>query len=236
VRNLLAVDWKNAEIKAAQTGQKVAQRWEYWHGMKMELDKHRQLNLAVERAIVEKTLELCDFEKVIPVIDRELKSGPSLWIGAYQSFWFNQALAKHMRKEIHLPNNSIPLYMRDEAVEKWYRRFGMPLAIPDSVDQFVARKFLTPRPPKQPRSNDNVNTGNGYRGNNRQRFSNKAFEFAGPCRKAFIPLQNPVYQAEDGVWNVSFMLRSGGYATTFLGMLFNLDQDDRVLSDERINY
>jgi tRNA(Glu) U13 pseudouridine synthase TruD len=230
VRKLLAVDWDRAEAKSRENGQPVAAQWPYWHGMKMELDKHRTLNLAVEKAIVDLTLEHCNFEEVIQIIDRELKSGPSLWIGAYQSFWFNQALAKHIRREINV-GHGVPLFMRDPAVEKWYRKHGLHEAIPESVDEFVARQFLTPRPPKRPRQHFD----NGRNG--RRRFPQRpAFEFGGPFRPALIPLQYLSYHAEDGVLNISFMLRSGGYATTFLGMLFNLDQDDKVLSDERISY
>jgi tRNA(Glu) U13 pseudouridine synthase TruD len=234
VRQTLLKDWLDAERNAKQTESSVASQWPYFHGMQITLGNlHRALNLAVEQAIVEKTLELLDFEQVISVIDRELKSGPSLWIGAYQSFWFNQALAKSMRGEINLRNNSIPLYMRDDAAEKWYRSMGMKEAIPVRVNPFAERLFLTPRPPK-PRKQQ-ANNGRQFQ---QRRFRSDApvHQFNGPCRKAFIPLRDLKCQAEDGVLNISFMLRSGAYATTFLGMLFDLDQDDKVLSDERLSY
>jgi len=54
-----------------------------------------------------------------------------------------------------------------------------------------------------------------------------------PYRQAFIPVQELESTFEDGAWNVSFYLRSGSYATTFLGIMFDLDGGDNLIHDER---
>lgn len=216
-RRELASEWASAEHEAQQSGRCLEQQWLFWHSMRQILEMkpdYKALNLAVEHQIVEKLLEVLDFHRVMAECRRVFK----LWIGAYQSYWFNQALGKLVRGEkiALLEGKYIPLYMKDPAVEKWYRDNGLADAIiPDEqLDPAVRALFLT--------------TPAGRRN---------------PRRRAFVPClvlpesmaeggrERLKYQVEDGSVTVEFMLGSGSYATIFLDMFFELIQNDQTLTE-----
>ena len=235
VRQALLKDWQQAEKRSADTGTPLWTQWPYFDGMRLTLEhpSNQRLKLANEHDIVVATLGLQEGETFRQVM-ADLHGVFSLWIGAWQSYWFNQALAMVLRGEITIPGNSIPLYTKDPATEDWYRRNGLAGAIVENVDADVAELFLGAR-------SVNLSTvvhgdRNGYGRNGRrprrgmperlpQRYSTAP---QGPPRSALISLRDLSYKIEDGCWNVSFLLQSGGYATTFLDAMFDVEQDERV--------
>ncbi len=67
-----------------------------------------------------------------------------MWFGAYQGLWFNQALAMHMQGQIQLDEDGrIPLYIKEDKTENWYRNAGLSEAIVERIDPFVKRVFLS---------------------------------------------------------------------------------------------
>jgi TruD family tRNA pseudouridine synthase len=177
------------------------------------------LNMGVEYEIVCHLVEHGSFEAVMQAMKDDIFS---LMIGAYQSFWFNQALVMSMRGEITLGSDGcIPLLVFDKRWDdksrretdvdgdalSFYKQY-LPEAVPAKVDPTVRKLFLTPR--------------RNHRG-----------QASVPWRKAMIPVVEMQHTAEDGVWHCQFELRSGGYATTLLGLLFGLDQDEEAANIER---
>lgn len=194
IRLQLAEQWRRAKEESAATGTPVAQLWSYFDIMRGILAPvYKKLNMVVEHMLVEMVLTHCCFNKAIS--QHKLKNKVSLWFGAYQSFWFNQILAKKLRGEIDV-KNSIPLFVDDPQIVKWYRDHGCAEAVPEHVDPTVRELFLAKRGGK------------------------------GPWRKAFIPVKDYADAVADGVWDVQFLLRSGSYATTFIGLMFDLEGDE----------
>ncbi|GEM_PF-700494 len=182
---------------------------------------YQVVNLAVEHKIVSKLAEGKTYNEVMESMPKEF----SLWIGAYQSYWFNQVLARVLRKEIALRGNgSIPLMVLNRGALGFYLRYcreALPLSVavselpsyvkvedvPLEVDPEVRRLFLTPRVNENGRENS-------------------------PWRKALIPVIDLKHSAEDGVWHCQFELRSGAYATVLLECLFELDQNGHGGNDQ----
>jgi tRNA(Glu) U13 pseudouridine synthase TruD len=239
VRQALLKDWQQAEQHAAKMNAPLWTQWPYFDGMRLTLEhpSNKRLKLANEHDIVTATLGLQEGETFRRVM-ADLHGVFSLWIGSWQSYWFNQALAKHLRGEITIDNNVIPLYTKDPATEEWYRRNGMAGAIVENVDPDVAELFLGARKEVNigssewdVRSRGNQNR-NGRRHNKWRgkpdRQPRRSLEPLGPPRSAFISVRDMSYTIEDGCWNVRFLLQSGGYATTFLDCLFDVEQDERT--------
>jgi TruD family tRNA pseudouridine synthase len=216
----------NEREAATRLREKLAGQWYWFQNMKELLEQpldrgeptYRCLNMDVEYKIVTRMLQLDgSFNKVMNSMLDEF----SLWIGAYQSYWFNQALARVIRKEITLTGDAIPLLVFDR---KWdakrhreldadgealsFYKQHCPEAVPEQVDPEVKRLFLTPR-----------RNGRGP---------------SVPWRRALIPVVDLQHRCADGMWHPQFELRSGGYATTLLGLLFDLDQDEDLTVSEKV--
>lgn len=212
---------------ATKLRERLGQQWLYFPNMLGMLEEpversdkmaYQALNMGVEYDVVNKILELGSFDKV-------MSSGIdifSLMIGAYQAFWFNQILARVIRKEIDLgERGAIPLFVCDKKWDRqrrrelpedgdaisFYRKY-MPEAIPPHIDPEVRRVLLSPR---------------------RNRWGEPSI----PWRQALIPVRELKHRSEDGAWHCQFKLRSGSYATTFLGGLFDLDQEDEGAGNDR---
>ncbi len=213
IRRFLCETSPNEKPLASDLRQQIEGQWYYFDRIKDLLESrtpggpaHRALNMDVEHSIVSKLVQTGSFLKVVESMNDEF----TLWVGAYQSYWFNQALAGYLRGEIPAPQGgSFPLLVCDPDAERFYKRY-LPEAIPSSMDPDVQRLFLTPRKNRNGRPSK-------------------------PWRKALIPINNLTHSAEDGVWHCQFELRSGGYATTLLGLLFDIDQDDEA-AEERNRY
>ncbi len=165
-------------------------------------------NMFIEHKLISKIIETRNIEKAF----LEMRDDVSLWVGAYQAFWFNQVLARVLDGQIPLSalevdrrtgEPVIPLYFAgDEASVKWYERW-MPEAIPSKIDPVVRRHFLTNQDGSP-----------------------------GPRRPSHVRVGELKTLARDESIQLTFALRRGAYATTFLSLLFNLDGKDWEVLDK----
>jgi len=204
VRGELLAMWNEAEKLACDKGETIEQQWMEFESMRSRLEPLRKkCNMTIEYDIVEKILSV-GYRGGFREVMAQMKDEFSLWVGAYQSFYFNQMLSRVITGQFTPKGRSIPLYIDDPVANRFYRRF-LPEAIPSRLNQDVRDLFLTAR-------------GDG----------------GGPWRQLFIPVQGLTGRYEDGQWFVTFSLRSGSYATTFLGTILDLEGNARVAADERV--
>ncbi|MBK9770794.1 MAG: tRNA pseudouridine(13) synthase TruD [Candidatus Obscuribacter sp.] len=216
LRRKLAVLWASAEKSAEEKGQSVAeQTWDFMEMLKL-LDEpepgfrrgrrrrpsYEPANMFIEHKLISKLCETRNIETAFQL----MRDDVSLWVGAYQGYWFNQALAMVLSGQI--PESAleqdrrtgepvIPLYFAgDVASVQWYEKW-LPEAIPSRIDPVVCKHFLT-------------NTDGS----------------PGPRRPSHVPVGNLKLDAHDESITLRFSLRRGSYATTFLSLLFNLDNKD----------
>lgn len=233
VRQKLAAEWAIAARKAGESGTSIASQVLSFQAMKEVLEQrvngqggHSQaferLNMPIEHTIVLKTLQLRDFNKVMYAMREDF----SLWIGAYQGYWFNQVLAKYISGDIRMNdrsgNPSVPLYLNEPKAKRFYQTFA-PEALPKQIDPAVDCVFLS--------LDDTKYDENFWRKTFGCERPRPKKERRGPWRKLFVTVKDFCHSAEDGVLNCSFLLRSGSYATTFLGILFDLEGDDVTGTD-----
>lgn len=208
VRGKLLGEWESAELRAQATGSTVANQMLHLQGMRSILEQgghdrqaYKKLNMTIEHRIVCQLLQHLDYGKAMKALYEDF----SLWTGAVQGFWFNQVLAKVLTGEVTLDNHDdpearIPLLMDEQRAMRFYRRYA-PEAIPERIDPRVRKMFMTTQHPKD----------------------------RGPRRPLFVPVEDLSYDCEDGAVNMRFRLPKGAYATTFLGILFNLESDQDSL-------
>jgi TruD family tRNA pseudouridine synthase len=204
IRGKLLGEWESAEQKAAATGGCVANQMLHLQGMRQILEQgghdraaYKKLNMTIEHRIVCQLLQHLDYGKAMKALNEDF----SLWTGAVQGFWFNQVLAKVLNGEITLDNHDdpearIPLYMDEQRAVRFYKRYA-PEAVQERIDPRVRKMFMTTQHPKD----------------------------RGPRRPLFVPVEELAYDCEDGAVNMRFRLPKGAYATTFLGILFNIEGD-----------
>jgi TruD family tRNA pseudouridine synthase len=203
VRGELLEMWNAAEERAIKMGETIEMQWMEWESMRSRLEPlRRKCNMTIEYDIIEKTLSV-GYQGGFREVMSQMRDEFSLWVGAYQSFYFNQILSNVIAGRFIPKGRSIPLYIDDPVANRFYRKF-LPEAIPTRMNRDVRDLFLTAR-------------GDG----------------GGPWRQLFIPVQGLTGRYEDGQWFVSFSLRSGSYATTFLGTILDLEGNARVAADER---
>ena len=222
LRRKLAVIWAQAEEAAAAKGQTVAEQSFDFIEMQRVLEEpepgynHRYrrrpsyepANMFIEHKLISKIIETRSIERAF----LEMRDDVSLWVGAYQGYWFNQALARVLDGLIPIEaleadrrtgEPVIPLYFAgDENSVKWYERW-LPEAIPSKIDPVVRKYFLT-------------NTDGS----------------SGPRRPSHVRVGNRDVTDRDESINLTFTLRRGSYATTFLSLLFNLDGKDWEVLDK----
>lgn len=203
VRGELLELWNEAERQAAEKGESIEQQYMEFDSMRSRLEPLRKkCNMTIECDIVEKILTV-GYRDGFRAVMAQMKDEFSLWVGAYQSFYFNQMLSRVISGQFTPKGRSIPLYIDDPVANRFYRRF-LPEAIPSRIDRDVRELFLSAR-------------GDG----------------GGPWRQLFIPVKDLKGRYEDEQWFVTFSLRSGSYATTFLGTILDLEGNSRVAADER---
>lgn len=204
VRQELLSLWEDAERNAAEKGECVSKQWMEFESMRTRLEPiQKKCNMTIEFSLVVKILTV-GFQGGFREVMLQMKDEFSLWVGAYQSFYFNQMLSRVISGQFVPQKPRIPMYIDDAVANRFYRRF-LPEAIPSRLNQDVRDLFLTAR-------------GDG----------------GGPWRQLFIPVQGLEGRYEDGQWFVTFSLRSGSYATTFLGTILDLEGNARVAADERV--
>lgn len=247
LRKALAKEWVSAEAAIADQQRKAAES-----GDPVEIDRTSKLTVVNMRMHLQGMLEILeapdrfagyrpayevanmvyewklvrsmflhlDWEAVLR--DQKTRRDISLWIGAYQGYHFNQLLAKitsgefqletlitrlgqlvdaHITDDQRLQTSyhkrnlrlmEVPLFSLDKVAMAFYQEF-MPEAIPAQLHPLVAELFLKPG-------------GNGK----------------GPWRPPYVVPKGLEWECEEGRVKFRFTLRSGAYATTFLGLIFNL--------------
>jgi TruD family tRNA pseudouridine synthase len=205
IRRFLCETSPNERPQATEMRKRIDEQWYHFDRISDMLEHtHQQLNMDVEYKIAKMLWETGSFEKTMHGMQQEF----SLWVGAYQSYWFNQALAGVLQGDIPLNGGgSIPLLVCDPESERFYRRY-LPESVAGQVNAEVRKLFLTPR-----------RNGRG--------------QVSRPWRKAIIPVMDLTHRSEDGIWYCQFELRSGAYATTLLSLLFEMDQDDDGTDDRK---
>ncbi len=187
-------------------------------------------NMVYEWKLVRSMFMHLDYEAVLR--DRQVKNDISLWIGAYQGYHFNQLLARTITGELQLETLvselekivdtlvddhrvkssfkkrnlrlfEVPLFSCEKVAMAFYQRF-MPEAIPAQINPLVAELFLCPG-------------GNGK----------------GPWRPPYVVPQGLQWSCDEEAVNFRFTLRSGAYATTFLGLIFNLVEAKKEKSNKK---
>lgn len=217
-RRRIAVEWEAAEARARETGSTVAKQATHLAAILEILEEsvgHRgtklceQYNMVWEAQIAKELLRTLDYEQTL----RNLYKVFSLWVGAYQGFWFNQVLGKVLRSEIILDGSEpdherqIPLFTDNPKSEKFYARH-CPEAIPARMNETVRKVFMSTL----------VN------GKDRRTGKPKKWHRKPPRRPLFVAVQGFDSSCADGVATLNFMLRSGAYATTLLDILFDIKQ------------
>lgn len=215
LRRKLAAIWAHAEASAQRKGQSVAeQHFDFIEMLKVleepepnprghyRRPSYEPANMFIEHKLVKKICKFHNFEEAF----LEMRDDVSLWVGAVQGYWFNQSLGRLVEGEIPQealeknPRNGemgFPLFFAgDPTSVEWYRRW-LPEAIPEQIDPFVLRHFL---------SNSDGSPG--------------------PRRPAYVPVGDLTEEVHNESINWRFVLRRGSYATVFLGLLFNLDGKD----------
>jgi TruD family tRNA pseudouridine synthase len=212
MRQQLGPMWAETVREAKQKGQSVAQQYYAFLKMRELIEKpthygkpsYQPANMFIEHTLATEVAKCLDFEEMIRR-NRAVRDDVSLWVGAYQGYWFNQVLGRVLDGEI--PTSAlevgerdgellIPLYFPGDAKSVAFYERVCPEAIPHHIDPVVRKLFLT-------------------------NFGNRR----GPRRPAFIKVNDLEYSVHDGSVDFKFLLRSGAYATNFLSLLFDLDAD-----------
>lgn len=215
LRKKLAQLWQQAEEAAVRKGEPVAKQHHDFIEMLRVLEEpepnprgrfrrpsYEPANMFIEHKLIKKIAKMQNFEEAF----LEMRDDVSLWVGAVQGYWFNQALGKLIEGELpqealernpRTGENCFPLFFAgDNTSVEWYRRW-MPEAIPEYVDPFVFRHFLS-----------------------------NADGSPGPRRPVYVPVGDLTMEPHNESILMRFVLRRGSYATVFLGLLFNLDGKD----------
>jgi len=210
LRKQLGPMWADAVKVAKGKGETVAEQFYSFLGMRQLIEKptfhgkpsYQPANMFIEHTLATEVAKCKSFEEMIRR-NRAVRDDVSLWVGAYQGYWFNQVLGRVLDGEI--PTSAlevgerdgellIPLYFPGDPKSVAFYQRVCPEAIPHHIDPVVRKLFLT---------------------NFRDR--------RGPRRPAFIYVNDLDYSVHDGAVNFKFLLRSGAYATNFLSLLFDLD-------------
>jgi TruD family tRNA pseudouridine synthase len=210
MRKQLGPMWADAEHVSSEKGGTVAEQFYSFLAMRSLLEKptfhgkpsFKPANMFIEHTLCTELAKCKSFEEMIKR-NRAVKDDVSLWVGAYQGYWFNQVLGRVLDGEI--PTSAlevgerdgellIPLYFPGDAKSVAFYERVCPEAIPHHIDPVVQKLFLT-------------NLGNRR----------------GPRRPAFINVNDLQYSVHDETVDFKFLLRSGAYATNFLSLLFGLD-------------
>ena len=211
LRHELTALWDHALVRGEKTGRGAAdEHLDFLDMVNLLEKKHgrrpafQTANMYIEHSIAREVAMCKDFTQVITK-NRSMRDDISLWVGAYQGYWFNQVLGRVLDGDIpvselevgeHDGQYLIPLYFPGDAQSMAFYKRVCPEAIPEHLDPEVEKLFLT---------------------NTRNR--------RGPRRPAFITVNDLEYSVHDETVCFKFLLRSGAYATNFLSLLFGLDSD-----------
>jgi tRNA(Glu) U13 pseudouridine synthase TruD len=213
LRKQLGPMWQEAERFAREKETTVAEQFYSFHDMKTLIERpvsynqkpsYQPANMFIEHTLACEVAKCKDFEQMIRR-NRAVRDDVSLWVGAYQSYWFNQVLGRVLDGEIPISELEvgerdgellIPLYFPGDAKSVAFYQRVCPEAIPQHCDPVVRKLFLTPEGSRR-----------------------------GPRRPAFITVNDLQYSVHDESISFKFLLRPGAYATNFLSLLFDLDAE-----------
>lgn len=196
--------WDEAAEQARLKGEPIEMQHFEFESMRSRLEPlRRRLNMTIEYEILERTLSI-GYRDGFRGVMASMRDEFSLWVGAYQGFFFNQVLRRVIDGELVLSGRSVPLFIDEPTAKRFYQR-NCPEALPARIDSDVRDLFLSARK-----------------------------DGRGPWRPLFIPVRDFEGRYENGVWHTRFFLRSGAYATTFLGILLDLEGDEKVVADEKV--
>jgi len=212
LRKQLGPMWADAVRVAKSKGETVAEQYYAFLEMRKRLESptyhnkpsYQPANMFIEHTLATEVAKCKSFEEMIRR-NRAVRDDVSLWVGAYQGFWFNQVLGRVLDGEIPISALEvgerdgellIPLYFPGDPKSVAFYERVCPEAIPHHIDPVVRKLFLT-------------------------NFGNRR----GPRRPAFINVNGLEYSVHDESVSFKFLLRSGAYATNFLSLLFDLDAD-----------
>lgn len=215
IRAALAESWAGFE-EAQARGATLDEQYSYFvdmhHILTNGLDRmrwhehprepvHVRVNMPIEYAIVNTAAKTRCLYEVAMTHRRDC----SMWVGAIQAYWYNQALARVLRGEIVLPEGmtSIPLLVNKEKALRFYGQY-FPEALPGDynrkkqhlfrLDNRVSRKYFQPY-------ND------------------------GPERQLFAEVSHLQYKVSNEEVVFENMLPPGTYETTLLSMFFDINSD-----------
>jgi len=212
LRRQLGPMWADAVRVAKSKGESVAEQYYAFLEMRKRLESptfhnkpsYQPANMFIEHTLATEVAKCKSFEEMIRR-NRAVRDDVSLWVGAYQGYWFNQVLGRVLDGEIPISALEvgerdgellIPLYFPGDPKSVAFYEKVCPEAIPHHIDPVVRKLFLT-------------------------NFGNRR----GPRRPAFINVNELEYSVHDESVSFKFLLRSGAYATNFLSLLFDLDAD-----------
>ncbi len=205
----------NEQPTATETRKEMQGQWQYnFQEMEQTLRRvYRKVNMSFEYKIVQKLADTDEFGGSCEAVMEDMNDEFSLWVGAWQAYYWNRHLARELTAGRLRPgmNAAIPLLMSSNDSKRYYGRTDIgqqALREMDKAEPIVRDLFLTPRDRRTGCEKPNA-----------------------PWRKAFIKVDGFEHSAEDGVWTCSFALRSGSYATMLAGLLWDLSDPDDVESE-----
>lgn len=198
--------------RARQLREEMKRHWLYdLNAMRQVLDgRYRLANMNVEYDIANRLANTERYGGNFAKVLRDMSNRCSLWVGAWQAYWFNQCLADEMRHRDW--DMTIPLPMDTPVAREYYgQQEGCQQAIVDldNAEPLVKELFLLP-----------------WQNKHHNKPKNR-----GPHRKAFTEVKNFTSQCYDGAWQVGFDLRSGAYATNVLGLFIDIAEPDEAIED-----
>jgi tRNA(Glu) U13 pseudouridine synthase TruD len=231
----------NEQSTATETRLAMQPMWQYnFEEMESLLRRvYRKVNLSFEYDVVSRLADTNRYGGSCEMVMDELRDKVSLWVGAWQAFYWNW----HLARELSLSRiqasagPAIPLLMASgmSDAKRWY---GRTACGQQALRELAATERLALR--YRELSGRGEATDPAMQAANmvyrlflvaRERKSGVEKDRA-PWRKAFIRVNGFRYSCEDEVLNLSFALRSGSYATMVAGLICDTSDPDEVEGDE----
>ncbi|MBY0359574.1 MAG: tRNA pseudouridine(13) synthase TruD [Candidatus Obscuribacterales bacterium] len=185
---------------------------------------YKKFNLDIEFEIARRLADNDRYRGDFNQIFLDMSDDTSLWVSAWQSWWWNHVVASELPGWIaqieagkgFRPNDvRVPLIMDTPAARSFYGQRDyckQALTELDQAEKAVHDLFLIPLMRED--------RGGRFRPKN------------GPERRVFTQAERMSYTVSDGAVDFVFDLRSGVYATTFLGLFWNMSQDHQEEESE----
>lgn len=219
--------------EVSRVRQECRKRWLYdFDGMADLLhDCYKRFNLDIEFEIAKRLADNDRYNGDFNKIFAEMSDDTSLWVSAWQSWWWNHVVASELPgwiSQMEAGNGfrpsqvGVPLIMDTREARNFYGQRAycqQALTELDQAEETVHDLFLLPLMRAD-------RGGQSFRPN------------SGPVRKVFTQAERMSYKVSDEAVDFVFDLRSGVYATTFLGLFWNMsqDQDDESENESGVRH